>query len=104
MFAVDSLLVRRRLAGRVRKLALLEQQERHRGTIIEFGPMRARRELYEQLIGRIQDRHVPLPSDAVDSLEAFLAQDPPARDYGSNALARNERIAELLSALDAGGS
>src|SRR5262245_59848157 len=102
MLAVEGMRVRRRLAARVRELARLEREERHRAAVVEFGPMRARRELYEALVARIEDRRRPLPPDGVRALEDFLSEDPPARDYGSNAAVRNERIAGFLDGLDGG--
>ena len=93
------MLARRRLAGRVRRLAKLEREERHRAAVVEFGPMRAPRAV-RGAPRRIEDRRQPLPAESVRSIEAFLAEDPPARDHGSNALARNERIAALLAELD----
>jgi hypothetical protein len=104
MLAVEGMLVRRRLAGRVRKVARVEREELHRAPVVEFGPMRVRRELYEALVARIGDRARPLPPDGVRALEAFLSEDPPARDYGSTALARNARIAACIEELDGGRS
>lgn len=100
MLPLSEILVRRRLAGRVDRLSRTEREERHRATIVEFGAMRTRRDLYDELGRRVRDRRQPLPDAGLRALEAFLAEDPPSRDYGSNARARNERIARVLAGLD----
>jgi len=100
VFPLSEILLRRRLADRVARLSRTEREERHRATIVEFGAMRARRDLYDELGRRVRDRRRPLPDSALRALEAFLAEDPPSRDYGSNARARNERIARVLADLD----
>ena len=77
----------------------MERDHRHRAAFVEFGLMRYRLELYEQLARRVENRRLPLGRRGVAALEAFLQEDPPARDYGSTR-ARNERIARLLTDLD----
>ena len=63
--------------------------------------MHQRFELYARLVQRVEDRRCPLRPDGREALECFLREQPPVRDYGVRARARNARIEHLLEELDA---
>lgn len=91
---------RRRLFRDVQRYALAEREHFHRASVVEFDTVAERSALYERIADRLRDLERPLPEDALHDLELFLSEPPPIRDYGLNALRRNERIAAVLAELE----
>ena len=82
------------------RYALAEREHFHRASVVEFDTVSERSALYERIADRLRDLDRPLPEDARRDLERLLAEPPPVRDYGLNAVRRNERIAAVLAELE----
>jgi hypothetical protein len=91
---------RRRLCREVQRYALAEREHFHRASVVEFDTVAERSALYERIAERLRDLERPLPEDALRELELLLSEPPPVRDYGLNAVRRNERIASVLAELE----
>ena len=91
---------RRRLCREVQRYALAEREHFHRASVVEFDTVAERSALYERIADRLRDLERPLPEDALRGLELILSEPPPVRDYGLNAVRRNERIAAVLAGLE----
>jgi hypothetical protein len=68
--------------------------------VVEFDTVTERSVLYERIADRLRDLERALPEDALRDLELILSEPPPVRDYGLNAVRRNERIAAVLAELE----
>lgn len=91
---------RRRLSREVERYAFSEREHFHRASVVEFDTVAERSALYERIADRLRDFDRPLPEDARRDLELILSEPPPVRDYGLNAVRRNERIAVVLAELE----
>jgi hypothetical protein len=91
---------RRRLSRAVQRYALAEREHFHRASVVEFDTVAERSALFERIAERLRDLDRPLPEGALRDLEIILSEQPPVRDYGLNAVRRNERIAAVLAELE----
>ena len=91
---------RRRLSREVQRYAVAEREHFHQASVVEFDTVAQRSALYERIAERLRDLDRPLPEDALRELELLLSEPPPVRDYGLNAVRRNERIASVLAELE----
>lgn len=91
---------RRRLSREVESYALAEREHFHRASVVEFDTVAERSDLYERIVARLRDFDRPLPEGPLRRLEVILSEPPPVRDYGLNAVRRNERIASVLAELE----
>jgi hypothetical protein len=91
---------RERLARAVREYARADRELSHRASVVELDSIASRTALFEALAQRLEDPKRPIASSGLDRVSALLADPAPFRDYGPRAHARNERIADLLEALE----
>jgi hypothetical protein len=91
---------RRRLAAGVRRRSQEERDHLHHAGVLELDSIRIRTALYETIALRLEDSPQPVTADALEQVEALIAEAPPIRDYGLRAQQRNERIAAVAVALE----